>query len=129
MLGDLEGGAVAAWRGPGFSVVSGGVACLAGLAVLVALLPLRSAVRRHLLRPTRELSARLGPGGKASEVLAALDELDVEVDRVRLGKRNDEPVVTFRLRGRPGQDIELVVAELVARPDVADLVTAGAGPA
>jgi hypothetical protein len=39
MLGDLEGGAVAAWRGPGFSVVSGGVACLAGLAALVALLP------------------------------------------------------------------------------------------
>ncbi|MEY2565849.1 MAG: hypothetical protein QOE35_378 [Actinomycetota bacterium] len=39
MLGDVEGGAVAAWRGPGFSVVSGGVACLAGLAVCLALLP------------------------------------------------------------------------------------------
>jgi MFS family permease len=39
MLGDVEGGAVGAWRGPGFSVVSGGVACLAGLAVCLALLP------------------------------------------------------------------------------------------
>jgi hypothetical protein len=39
MIGDVESGAVAAWRGPGFSVVSGGVACLVGLGVLVVLLP------------------------------------------------------------------------------------------
>jgi MFS family permease len=39
MLGDVEAGAVAAWRTPGFAVVSGGVACLAGVAVLVVALP------------------------------------------------------------------------------------------
>jgi hypothetical protein len=39
MLGDVEAGAVAAWRSPGFSVVSGGVACLVGVVALVAALP------------------------------------------------------------------------------------------
>jgi hypothetical protein len=39
MLGDVASGAVAALRGPGFSVVFGGAACLVGLGVLVAALP------------------------------------------------------------------------------------------
>lgn len=43
-LGDLEAGAVAALAGPIFSVVSGGIACVAGIAVLAALLP---QMRRH----------------------------------------------------------------------------------
>ena len=38
-LGDLEAGAVAALVNPLFSVVSGGVACVVGIAVLAALLP------------------------------------------------------------------------------------------
>ena len=38
-LGDLEAGAVAALVNPVFSVVSGGVACVVGIAVLAALLP------------------------------------------------------------------------------------------
>ena len=38
-LGDLEAGAVAALVNPIFSVVSGGIACLVGIAVLAALLP------------------------------------------------------------------------------------------
>lgn len=38
-LGDLEAGAVAALVSPTFSVVSGGVACVVGIAVLAALLP------------------------------------------------------------------------------------------
>ena len=38
-LGDLEAGAVAALVNPLFSVVSGGIACIAGIAVLAALMP------------------------------------------------------------------------------------------
>ena len=38
-LGDLEAGAVAALVNPTFSVVSGGVACVAGIALVAALLP------------------------------------------------------------------------------------------
>jgi len=38
-LGDLEAGAVAALAGPLFSVVSGGVACVVGIALVAALVP------------------------------------------------------------------------------------------
>jgi len=38
-LGDLEAGAVAALVGPIFSVVSGGVACVVGIALLAVALP------------------------------------------------------------------------------------------
>jgi MFS family permease len=39
LLGNLEAGAVARWRGNRFSIVSGGLACLAGAAVLAWRLP------------------------------------------------------------------------------------------
>jgi MFS family permease len=39
LLGDVEAGVVGSWRGPGFSVVSGGVACIVAAVVLAALLP------------------------------------------------------------------------------------------
>jgi hypothetical protein len=38
-LGDLEAGAVASLFGPIFSVVSGGVACVAGILILAFALP------------------------------------------------------------------------------------------
>jgi predicted MFS family arabinose efflux permease len=38
-LGDLEAGAVAALAGPLFSVVSGGIACIVGIALVAALVP------------------------------------------------------------------------------------------
>ena len=38
-LGDLEAGSVATLAGPSFSVVSGGIACVVGIAVLAVLLP------------------------------------------------------------------------------------------
>jgi hypothetical protein len=38
-LGDLEAGAVAALVNPAFSVVSGGVACIAGIALLAIAMP------------------------------------------------------------------------------------------
>jgi hypothetical protein len=55
LLGDVEAGAVAAWRGPAFSVVSGGIACIAGAALLTALLP---EVVRY-----RSAVETAGPGG------------------------------------------------------------------
>jgi MFS family permease len=39
LLGNVEAGAMSSWRGPGFSVVSGGLACLAGAALLAWRLP------------------------------------------------------------------------------------------
>jgi MFS family permease len=39
LLGNAEAGAVSAWRGPTFSIVSGGLACLAGAALLAWRLP------------------------------------------------------------------------------------------
>jgi hypothetical protein len=38
-LGDVEAGAVAGLAGPRFSVVSGGAACLVGVAVVVVAFP------------------------------------------------------------------------------------------
>jgi len=38
-LGDLEAGAVAALAGPLFSVVSGGVACVVGIALVAVMVP------------------------------------------------------------------------------------------
>ena len=39
LMGDLEAGAVASWRGPGFSVVSGGIACVIGTLACALALP------------------------------------------------------------------------------------------
>lgn len=44
LLGNTEAGAVSAWRGPTFSIVSGGLACLAGAALLTVTMP---AFRRY----------------------------------------------------------------------------------
>ena len=49
-LGDLEAGAVASLVSTEFSIVSGGVACVAGAAILVGLLP----GFRHYRRPGAE---------------------------------------------------------------------------
>jgi Transmembrane secretion effector len=57
-LGDLEAGAVAALAGPVLSVVSGGVACVVGVAVLAALLP--------EMRTQRTAPARLAAAGEAA---------------------------------------------------------------
>lgn len=93
--------------------------------VLVALLPVRSALRRRAQRPTRELTLRLVDGATMHAVVAAAEALtDVEVDAVRFGKADGRQTVTLRLRGRPGSDIEDRVAELVARPDITDVGTA-----
>jgi putative Mg2+ transporter-C (MgtC) family protein len=101
-----------------------GTAAAAGgllLAVLVALLPVRAALRRHIRRPTRDLAIRLAPSGDPADILAALEPLDVRVDQLQLGKQHDAPTLAFRMRGRPGDDLERVVGLLVARGDVAEL--------
>jgi len=56
-LGDLEAGTVATLVSTGFSVVSGGLACIAGAAALAALLP---GFRRYDKRATSHASADAG---------------------------------------------------------------------
>ena len=60
-LGDLEAGAVASAVSPEFSVVSGGLACLAGVALLGALVP---SFRRYL--PPADGGASLGAAEEES---------------------------------------------------------------
>ena len=64
---------------------------------------------------------RLAATAAATDVLASLEGADVTLDRVQLGKAESGPTLDLRLRGRPGQDLEQVVAGLVARPDVVEL--------
>jgi hypothetical protein len=61
-LGDLEAGTVASVAGTQFSVVSGGVACIAGALVTAALLP---AFARHERPDLDELAARHAALGTA----------------------------------------------------------------
>jgi hypothetical protein len=61
-LGDLEAGAVATAVSPGFSVVSGGLACIAGAIVLTAALP---GFRRYL-RPSSRAPEPPGGAGHPS---------------------------------------------------------------
>ena len=101
-----------------------GTAAAAGgllVAVLVALLPVRAALRRHVRRPTRDLAIRLAPGSGPAGILAALDDLDVDIDRLQVGKQSEAVTLAFRMRGRPGEDLEAVVGQLVAHADVVDL--------
>lgn len=91
-------------------------------AVLIALLPLRTQIRRRLQRPTRELSVLLVAGSSPADLVRAVRELpEVEVDRVLIGKADGKPSITLRLRGRPGADIDQHVAGLAARDDVTDI--------
>ena len=65
-LGDAEAGAVAAVAGPRFSVVSGGLACIAGVVVIGALMP-----RYRRFEPSPELPSADGGGPPgSSEILA-----------------------------------------------------------
>jgi MFS family permease len=95
-LGDLESGAVAALAGPVVSVVSGGLACLAGVAVLAKAMPRFAAYRsppvghrvggdasgpgRPSLRPPPAPSSRTGVrrSGRApaGEAAAGLDSVE-----------------------------------------------------
>ncbi len=61
-IGDLETGAVAAAFSPVTSVVSGGLACIAGALILARLLP---AFRRQEAQPTRD-GARPAPAAEAA---------------------------------------------------------------
>ncbi len=61
-LGDLEAGAVAALVNPQFSVVSGGIACVVGIAVLAALLPEMRRQRAAGEAPPRVAEAVTDPG-------------------------------------------------------------------
>ena len=58
-LGDLEAGAVATLVSTEFSIVSGGLACIAGAAALAGLLP---GFRRYDRRATSHAGAAAGAG-------------------------------------------------------------------
>jgi putative Mg2+ transporter-C (MgtC) family protein len=99
------------------------------LVVLVALRPLRTFLRRRAQKPIRDLSLRLVAEADAAIAIAGLHGLEgVEVSRLRLGKDGGAATLTFRLEGRPGDDLEDVVALLVAQPDVHDLQPGGEPP-
>jgi putative Mg2+ transporter-C (MgtC) family protein len=90
--------------------------------VLVALLPVRTALRDRAQHPTRELTLHLADGVSVDDVIRSLDDLPAEVDRIRLGKADGRPTVGVRLRSEPGVDIEEAVAALVARSEITDVV-------
>ena len=99
------------------------------LVVLVALRPLRTFLRRRAQKPIRDLTLRLVAEADAATAIAGLHGLEgVEVSRLRLGKVDGAPTLTFRIEGRPGEDLEDVVALLVAQPDVEDLQPGGEPP-
>lgn len=92
------------------------------VAVLVALLPLRSLVRRRLRRATREVVLGLTPNGSLPDVLDALRSLDgVELVSIRPGKVDGRTTVRVKLRGAAGIDVDERLAVVVARDDVTDV--------
>jgi len=69
-VGDLEAGMVASLTSTGFSIVSGGLACMAGAALLGGLLPgFRRHVSRHRGPPADDVAGGTGtmPGSWAGE--------------------------------------------------------------
>jgi MFS family permease len=66
-LGDLESGAIASAFTPRFSVVSGGLACLAGVGLLAAAVP---SLLRYDARAAAERVARRGAGDSSAAVSA-----------------------------------------------------------
>ena len=56
-LGDLEAGLVASAFTPTISVVSGGVACIAGVVILAIAIPDFARFRMHVLPPVHEVAA------------------------------------------------------------------------
>jgi MFS family permease len=80
-LGDAEAGAVAALAGVQFSVVSGGLACLVGLAIIAALMPefSRYDAADHLEAPQAPLALERPPLGTGQGEPAGLPLLPPQV--------------------------------------------------
>jgi putative Mg2+ transporter-C (MgtC) family protein len=90
--------------------------------VLVALRPLRTALRERAQRPTRDLQIRLGLGADVSRAVEELRSIEgVEVTRLRVGKADGAATVSFRIEGQIGQDLEPLIARMVSRSDVTHL--------
>lgn len=90
--------------------------------VLVALLPLRSFVRRRLRRTTREVAIRLAPDGDLPGLVRALRELEgVVLVESTAGKTDGRSTLRVRLRGAPGVDVDDRLAVIASRVDVTDL--------
>lgn len=92
--------------------------------VLVALMPLRTLLRRTVRRPTHELALRLREGASVDDVLRAIDGLEgATADHVRLAKAGGGTTITVRLRGRPGVDMGAVTRPLALRDDIVEMGT------
>jgi putative Mg2+ transporter-C (MgtC) family protein len=94
-------------------------ATLVLVAVLAALRPLRSTLRRRFLRPARDVSIRVHEGRPLEPVLAALNSIKgVTASGLRIAKFGGMPTVTVRLQAAPGTDIDALVTSIALRDDV-----------
>jgi putative Mg2+ transporter-C (MgtC) family protein len=96
------------------------------LVALVALLPLREWLRRHVARPEQELRIRLADGAEPGEVIAALHDLaDVDVLRLQVQKEDGAYVLLTELRAHPRADLDAQVGRISALATVDDLAEEG----
>lgn len=107
----------------GTAAVATGIMLLA----LVALLPVRDWIRRHIARQARELEIRLLPGATPGGIVEAVHEFDrVTVKRAAIEKCDGAFVVVLELSAAPGTDIDRYTAALATRDDVVSLGEVGA---
>jgi uncharacterized membrane protein YhiD involved in acid resistance len=103
------------------------VATVIMLVALVALLPLRNWLRRHVAREGRELEIRLAPGATPAPLVAALHDLErVGIGRISIEKANGCFVVIAEMHADPGVELDLLLGTIVARDEVISLGDVGA---
>lgn len=94
-------------------------ATLVLVAVLGALRPLRDALRRRFLRPSRDVSIRLHEGQPVEAVVTALTSIEgVTATDLRIAKVGGLPTVSVTLQAAPGTDLDALVTPIALRGDV-----------
>jgi putative Mg2+ transporter-C (MgtC) family protein len=107
----------------GTAAVATGIVLLA----LVALLPLRNWIRRHLTRESREIRIRLVEGATPGDIVTQLHDLEhVRVGRLSIEKAERDYVVVAALEAGPGIELDTALAQVAARDDVSTLGEVGA---
>lgn len=103
------------------------VATAITLVALVALLPIRDWLRRHVAREGRELEIRLASDAPAAPVIAALHGLErVAVDRISIEKSDGAFVIVAEVHADPGVELASLLGTISARDDVVALGDVGA---
>ena len=96
------------------------------LVALVALLPLRTWIRKRVSRPEQELRIKLAEGVSPAEVIAALHDLpDVDVLRMQVQKEGGAYVLLTELRAHSTTDLDERVGRISALATVDDLAEEG----